>query len=373
MTKVTLPSDTPDGAGRRGCVKERERDTMQRGRYIHLAVLVALTLAAGTARPAQAQGTLQQAQSAFQAIPQADGTVFLTWNANPTPGVVGYNLYRRDSTLTVDKAALVNADKPLTTTSMIDKGAPLAKSATYFMRPVFQDAAGKLSEGPNSAQAEVMPQNPIALPPGSFLSYDIDTLNPGSATLASNALTIRASGPDLWSTSDGQTFVGMPVAGNYQISAAIMAAPAPDPAASNPNDWAKFGVEIRASPLLNDPGSWVFTSVNRDPGVLYEGRQLAGGDTNPVAGDGLVFSDPGAAQADLVFPLYLRLLKQGSKITAFQSLDSGKTYTQVGSVYDFGPGNLGPVTYAGVFATAARDGQYDIVKFDATSIKIEPK
>jgi hypothetical protein len=339
---------------------------MQRGRHIHWAVLAALTLAAGLQRPAHAQGILQS-------VPQADGTVFLTWNADPTPGVAGYNVYRRDSTLTADKATLVNTDKPLTATSMIDKGAPMGKSVIYFMRPVFQDSAGKLSEGANSGQAEVTPQNPIALPPGNFLYYDIDTLNPGSATLANNELTIRASGPDLWSQSDGQTFVGMPVAGDYQITAAIKAAPAPDPAASNPNDWAKFGVEIRSGTLLNDPGSWVFTSVNRDPGILYEGRQLAGGDTNPVAGDGQVFSDPGAAEADLVFPLYLRLLKKGSKITAFQSLDQGKTYTQVGNVYDFGAGNLGPVTYAGVFATAARDGQYDIVKWDATTLKIEPK
>ena len=339
---------------------------MRRGRYLHLAVLAALTIAATAPRSAHAQGVLQ-------AVPQADGTVFLTWNAIPTPGVVGYNVYRRDSTLTVDKATLVNTDKPTTATSMIDKAAPMGKSVIYFMRPVFQDSAGKMSEGANSGQGEVTPQNPIALPPGNFLYYDLDTRHPGTVTLAGNVLTIRASGPDLWSTADGQTFVGMPMAGDYQITAAIMAAPAPDPAADNPNDWAKFGVEIRSGTLKNDPGSWVFTSVNRDPGVLYEGRQLAGGDTNPVAGDGQVFSDPGAAQGDLMFPLYLRLLKQGSKITAYQSLDSGKTYTQVGNTYDFGPGNLGPVTYAGVFATAARDGQYDIVKFDAASIKIEPK
>ena len=78
---------------------------MRRGRYLHLAVLAALTLAAVAARSAHAQGVLQ-------AVPQADGTVFLTWNAIPTPGVVGYNVYRRDSTLTVDKATLVNTDKP---------------------------------------------------------------------------------------------------------------------------------------------------------------------------------------------------------------------------------------------------------------------
>lgn len=326
----------------------------------------ALSLAAVLSRPAQAQGVLQ-------ALPQGDGTVLLTWNAIPTPGVVGYNVYRRDSTLTADKATLLNTDKPVTATSMLDKSAPAGKSVTYFMRPVFQDSSGKMAEGANSGQGEVTPQTALALPAGSFLSYDLNTINPGTVTLANNVLTIRASGPDLWSQSDGQTFVGTPMTGDYQITAAITEPPAPDPAADNPNDWAKFGVEVRAGVLNNDAGSWVFTSVNRDPGVLYEGRQLAGGDTNPVAGDGQVFSDGGAAQSALVFPLYLRLVKQGAQISAFQSLDQGKTYTQVGNTYTFGGSNLGPVTYAGVFATAARDGQYDIVKFDANSIKIEPK
>ena len=111
----------------------------------------------------------------------------------------------------------------------------------------------------------------------------------------------------------------------------------------------------------------VFTSVNRDPEILSEGRKTVTGGANAFG------AGSGTSQADTKYPLYLRLLKQGSKITAYQSLDSGKTYTQVGNTYDFGPGNLGPVTYAGVFATAARDGQYDIVKFDAASIKIEPK
>jgi hypothetical protein len=349
--------------------KKTERDMMQRGRLIHWAVLVALALAAGLQRPAHADYT-----STLQAFPQDKGAVLVTWQAMPAPGVVGYNVYRRAATLTADKATLVNTDKPVTATSMTDTGAPLGTPVIYFMRPVFQDSAGKSSEGAMSGQAAVTPQNAVALPPGNFLFYNIDTLNPGSVTLdASNVLTIRASGPDLWSESDGQTFVGMPVSGDYQITAAITEAPTPDPNDTNPNAGAKFGVEIRSGPAKGELAGFIFTSDTRADTILYEGRQIPGGVYGPVNGDGNVFSDGGGVLdvSARTFPFYLRLLKQGTKITAFWSEDVGKTYTQLGDTHDFP--TLGPVTYAGVFATAATDGQYDSVKFDATTIKIEPK
>jgi len=332
----------------------------RRGR-IHLAALAAaLTLGVGIKQSAHAQGNLQ-------AFPRAGGALFVTWQSAPDPAVVGYNVYRRETSLTADKATLVNP-QPVTATSLLDTGAngsglPLGTPVIYYAKAVYKDAAGAMAEGNKSGQSVVTPQNPITVAAGNLLYWDINTTNPGKATLDGNVLTVRASGPDLWDNTDGQTFVGMPVMGDYQLTAQITEQPVNDPSDDNPNDWSKFGVEIRGGPFRGDPFAILFTSANRDPGVLYEGHTtFAFGNT---------YSQGGSAQSDTTFPLYLRLVKQGSKITAFQS-SNGQDYTQVGDPQDYGV-NLGPVTYAGVFSTAARDGQYAIGKFAADSIKIEPK
>jgi hypothetical protein len=340
---------------------------MQRRICIPWVALAALVLAVGMAPSAHAQGVLQ-------AFPQPGGAVFLTWHAVPNPAVVGYNVYRRDVGVADDKAGLLNP-QPAASTTLLDagpdgKGLPLGKPQVYFVRAVYKDAAGKLSEGSSSGQAVVTPQNPIqvpGVPQGSFLYWDIDTLNPGSATLDGNVVTIRASGPDLWDKSDGQTFLGIPVAGDYQFTAQITEQPQNvDPDAGNP--WAKIGVEIREGPFKGDRAAFIFASVQRDDEIIYEGRKVFGG--SGAGGPPTLFSQPGTSIGDTKFPVWLRLVKQGAKITAFQSFD-GNSFTQVGDPQDFG--TMPSVTYVGLEVTAARDGQYAIGKFDANSIKLEPK
>jgi hypothetical protein len=323
-------------------------------------VLAALTLAAGMERSAHAQGGLN-------VFPQPNGAVFLTWLASPDPGLVGYNVYRREAGVAVDKAALVNP-QAMTATTLLDagpdgKGLPLGKPVLYFIRAVFKDAAGKLSEGTNSAQAVATPQNPIVIPAGSFFYYDIDTDDPSTVTRDGDVLTIRASGPPLWEKNDGNTFFATAVAGDYQLTARVEENPVnvdPDNGAGN----AKAGIEIRSSLLRVEPGAWIHPSVNRDPTVWFEGRKAS------IGGD-QVFSFSGASMSEAKYPLYLRLVKAGATITAFQSLDGGKTFAQVGDPQDFG--TLPPVTYAGIFVSADKEGQSTIGKFDLNSIEIKPK
>jgi hypothetical protein len=335
---------------------------MQRGRYVFLGALTgALAITAAAAKPAQAQGALQ-------ALPRANGSVMLTWLASPDPAVVGYNVYRRGSSLTADKAELANAQL-VTATTAIDagpngNGLPLGQPLTYFVRGVTMDAAGKAVEISKSGETSVTPQNATQLPPGDFLYYDIDTSNPGSVTREGNVLTIRASGPPLWDKFDGHTFLAMPVTGDYQLTAAISAHPEnadPDNGAGN----AKVGIEIRTSPHKGEPASFLFSSVLRDPPVLNEGRKFSSGGTAAFGA-----SDPTGEDAT-TYPLFLRLLKQGAIITASVSHDGGNTYDQLGDPQDFG--SLPPVTYAGLFVSADRDGQYTIGKFNIDSVKIEPK
>jgi hypothetical protein len=331
---------------------------MRRERYLHLAALAAaLTLAAGTARPARAQGNLQ-------AFAQAGGSVFVTWQAVPDPAVVGYNVYRYPVGMTADKATLVNS-KPVTSTSLIDSGLTLGTPVIYFAKAVYKDAAGNMVESTQSGLSEVTPQNPTVLPAGSFLYNDVDTINPGTVTVAGNILTIRASGVPLWDKDDGQTFLAMPVTGDYQITAQIPVHPENDAADSNPNGNAKVGLMIRESLFRGDVYSAVFSSAQRDPPVLNEGRVNMVGATNPFS------FGSATGEADTPYPLYLRLLKKGSMVTAFESIDGGKTYTPVADPQNIT--GLGSRTYAGVFVEAETDGQYAIGEFDTTSIKIEPQ
>jgi hypothetical protein len=89
-----------------------------------------------------------------------------------------------------------------------------------------------------------------------------------------------------------------------------------------------------------------------------------------VAGPNYNFSFPGTTLGETTFPVWLRLVKQGAKITAFQSFDN-QSYTPIGEEQDFG--SLPPLTYVGLTIAAGRNGQYAIGKFSASSIKIEPK
>jgi hypothetical protein len=333
---------------------------MQRGRHIHWAVLAALTLAAGLQRPAHAQGDLQ-------AFPRADGSVFLSWLASPDPALAGYNVYRRISSLTADKAVLVNP-QPLSANSLLDAGTggsslTLGTPLTYFVRSVFKDASGKVSEGPNSGQAVVTPQKPIVLSAVNFLYYDINTDSPGAVTATGNVLTIHASGSDLWDSSDGQTFLATPVTGDYQVTAKINEAPTNDDPA-NGNGYSKIALQIRAGLFRGDPFAVAFTSVDRDPTVFYEGHMAY------VAGGNFNFSQSGTGQSDTTYPLWLRVLKQGTMITAFQSFD-GTSFTQIGDPHDYG--SLPATTYVGLAIAAGKDGQYSVAKFDIPSFKIEPK
>jgi hypothetical protein len=339
---------------------------MHRRICIHLAAMAAaVTLAAGMARPAQAQVNLQ-------AFPQDGGSVYVTWQSDPNPAITGYNVYRRDSTLTADKATLVNA-QPITSTFLVDagadgKGLPLGKTQTYFVRGVSKDASGKPVELNRSTEAIATPQNAIKLAAGNFLAYDMDTFNPGTMTMNGNVLTVQASGVPLWDISDGQTFIATPVAGDYQLTARVEANPT-NTDDSISHDYAKAGIEIRSSLVHRSWYQAVFTSVNRDPEILTEGR---------AAGDG-VYTQPfstGSAtgQADTKYPLWLRLLKKGTAITAFQSFD-GKAFDQVGDPKDFG--NLPSVTYAGLFVSADHspdsDKAFTVGKFDVTQITIQPQ
>jgi hypothetical protein len=85
------------------------------------------------------------------------------------------------------------------------------------------------------------------------------------------------------------------------------------------------------------------------------------------------FAQPGTDDAQTMPPVWVKLVKSGGKIAAFQSSD-GTSYTQVGDTQDFGA--MAPVTYAGLGGAAVNQNVpawlYVTDRFDAASLRIEP-
>jgi len=310
-----------------------------------------VAVAAGVAKPAHAAPPALDAPQRVSALP-GTGAVLITYSG--IPNATGYNVYRRQVTETADKAVLVNS-KPSPYGWVIDAGAdaaglPNGTNYIYTVKAVMAD--GK--EGPASAEVVARPQTPLA---GVFFAYDIGTLNPSTVSLSADnkVLTVKASGGELWANEDSGTFIGTAIAGDYSVSTKVLDRPQID---SDGQNSAKAGVIIREDVTQFSRNAYLFVSHEREPAFRYEGHIAPGNDFS---------TDTGESDADTKYPRWLKLTKEGTVITAYQSVD-GTNWTQTiegdDGKKDFG--FLRPVTYAGIEVTALKDGTYVTANFDAT-------
>jgi hypothetical protein len=327
----------------------------------------ALALAAGLATPARAQVVVGPftAPASFYVIPR-DGAIVLSWSAVLHPTLVGYNVYRRDSGRAADQNALLNA-APIILTSIVDagadgKGLKNGSAFIYSVKAVFLGTDGKPVEGPATREIVGTANAPVK---GIFTLYDIGTLNPGTAAVdASNVLTITGAGADIWDNVDTHSFLAVPVSGDFQVTIKLNERPAK--ATPGANGSGKVGLQIKADLQSGSPYALVFASIDRSPDeYLFEGgKKFGGGDAT------LRFSaGPGIASADAKFPVWLRLVRKGSIIQAYLSID-GTNFQQIGVDQDYGTA-LPAVVQVGVAATAHAEGNYVSGKLDYASLKIE--
>jgi hypothetical protein len=286
------------------------------------------------------------------------GAVLLTFGtvANAT----GYNIYRREAGQAATAAVKVNA-QPTANTWFIDDGAGAGlandKALIYTVKAAF---AGGAESGASDAVV-VTPQVPIM---GRFFRHDIGTLNPGSATIEGNTLTIKAAGGDIWDAQDGGTYLMAAVAGDYSVSAKLLEFPKEAPEGGD--GFAKVGVMIRGGLGLGDSYAYLFSSAFRDPNVHFEARRLGGANVDDLAAN---IGQAGLGVDEVKFPLWLKLTKAGGSVSAHYSND-GSTYTQVGDPVNFG--RLPGATLAGIAATAHNDAGTVTGKLDAEyGIRIE--
>jgi hypothetical protein len=284
-----------------------------------------------------------------------NGAVLLTFNTLPG---ASYNIYRQEAG-SKTAPALLN-QQPTANGWFIDTGVTNGTNYLYTVTTVTKSLADptKSLEGTPSAPVLAEPQVPIL--PGTTLNYLTTTATPATLDLTGGVLTIKAQGSDIWSTTQNGIFLATPVSGDYSMNAKVLEQPLA--IAPNKSTNVKVGPMIADSPSNPSQYAFVFATSGRSPNaVLFEGQ------TNVPAGKN--FSDAGTKTADTKYPLWLKLSKAGSMISAFQSND-GTTWTQVGTAHDYG--ELLPTTYTGIGMSSGDAKNFGSAKLDAASIQVGP-
>lgn len=218
-----------------------------------------LALAAGSIKPAHA------GPPAVPAMPEAtpgNGAVLLTFGAIPT--AASYNIYRSNADKEGDQPAKVGS---AASGFFIDTAVTNGTNYSYTIKAVDKSGA----ESAASEPVLVAPQVPIG--PGLMLHYleSNPAIKPATLTVdaASDTLTFRSNGEDIWDNKDSGDFLAMPVAGDYSISFEVLEKPVAE--APNTSNNVKVGPMIRDSLTVGSRYAYLHTTSGR--GVLWERRE----------------------------------------------------------------------------------------------------
>jgi regulation of enolase protein 1 (concanavalin A-like superfamily) len=166
---------------------------------------------------------------------------------------------------------------------------------------------------------------------GAWVSQDIgQPAITGNATGDGSSFTITAGGEDIWGTSDQFHFVYEPVSGDVDIRARV-------DRITNADRWSKAGVMIRSSLAANAAHGFALVSVAK--GTAFQRRTSTGGSSIHTAG-------PFVAA-----PRWVRLVKSGSTVTAYQSAD-GSSWSVIGTSSI----QFGSTVYVGIAVTSHNPG-----------------
>lgn len=148
----------------------------------------------------------------------------------------------------------------------------------------------------------------------------------GSSSFNQGQFTVIAGGADIWGQSDQFHFVYQQVSGDVDVIARV-------DSVTQVHSWSKMGVMIRSSLAANAAHGFALVSAGK--GTAFQNRASVGASSNNVYGP--------AAKA----PYWVRLVRVGTKLTAYASAD-GKTWTTINSATIA----LGTVAYVGLATTS---------------------
>jgi hypothetical protein len=223
--------------------------------------------------------------------------------------------------------------------SSITTGVTFTGSGDYLLRFTADD--GEYAE---TGQVIVYYDSPF---PGAYIGgQDIGGVAAaGSSSASTGVYTVRGSGSDIWETYDEFHFFNAPFTGDGSITIRLLSQTNTDP-------WAKVGVMIRDT--LSPDSTHAFLAVTPGNGVACQTR---------LATRNISTHDP--AQASFTFPIWLRLTRSGSVITASTS-DDGETYTIAGT---YSPPMSGS-DYMGIAITSHNNGVLSEAVFDSLSTSL---
>jgi hypothetical protein len=289
------------------------------------------TTAAGFNTPLVLPGLL----SPIVQVAAGSGTVLLTWPA--VSQAAGYRVRRSNPSISGFAAELLTPD-PIRETSFTDRELQNGKPIRYLVSAVWEQD-GQLVEG--------WPTAVVATPtgiPGGLFGYDINleaTQMRGAVLFdpATEIYKISGSGGEIGGTEDRGYFVSRWLTGDFQLTAQLLDKP------SQTAPGARAGLMVRES--LDGPSRMAFLAGSAAGGLLLQQRLKEGGKA-------AVPRKPVLPDKRMRLPLLLRLVRRGSTLTSFYSVD-GVKFTPAGKPLRFNPA-LPESLYVGYAITAQNAG-----------------
>lgn len=181
--------------------------------------------------------------------------------------------------------------------------------------------------------------------PPEWINFDIGNAG-GNADYADGVWTVSARGADIWDRADEFHFVNQYLGGDGSITARILSQ------TTNSHGWAKAGVMLRDN---DSPGSpHMMVVMTPENGVDMQWRPEPDGYSR----------NTGAHSYPRVFPLYLRVQRQGDRFSGFVSPD-GVSWTQIGETQRI---RMGREILAGLCVTSHHTGRTSIARFDRVQV-----
>jgi len=185
----------------------------------------------------------------------------------------------------------------------------IAPGQHYWYRVAATNSAG-LSPWSNIAEATAPTNGSGSSLPSQWQDRDIGSVGvAGSAGYSQGTFTVKASGADIWGSSDAFHYVYQTISGNGEFVARVTGLQNTDP-------WAKAGLMFRES--LNPNAANALVMATPGHGTGFQWRTATGGGSSYVPGP------------FFTAPVWLKLKRQGDVVTASASLD-GTTWTTIGS------------------------------------------
>ena len=182
---------------------------------------------------------------------------------------------------------------------------------------------------------------------GNWSSGDVGAVGaPGSVTTDGTTFTVRGSGADIWGTADEFFYTSTSVTGDFEFSARVASV-------QNLNQWTKAGLMMRTATTPGAVHASVFATPTTVKGVAFQRRPTSGGTSVHTSG-------PAVAP-----PLWLRLIRTGSTVTAYSRSTSSAPWTTIGA-QTFA--SLPAAVRIGFAVSSHVDGQLATAVFDDVNI-----